>query len=226
MPAAQPRLEQVWLSARGIFCVHTEKMSHCIICELQLNNSHFRLVWVLMVPFEVHVSARSQYSKGFKMSGPAYDNMVCIKWVWTTFHTHPINSAPWDMISIRVAKCKRGVKERPKVVFQSRMMDTQRCRPNYLLWCGLLNIVSHSAPVCDSLPKRTPSLASLQVKQKPWHFKDDVFLRMAAESPRFPFDMIPISTNLCHCTQKYPASSKNVFAERKKESKAIQERKS
>lgn len=30
-----------------------------------------------------------------------------------------------------------------------------------------------------------------------------------------PFEMIPISTNLCHCIYKYPASSKNVFAEKK-----------
>lgn len=68
--------------------------------------------------------------------------------------------------------------------------------------------------------------SSLQRKQKLRRFKDYLYLSRAVEPPFFSsFEMIPISTNLYHRIHKYPASSKNVFLE-KRESKAIQERKS
>lgn len=107
-------------------------------------------------------------------------------------------------------------KQDPRSSSGAERSKAQWCRPKYLLWCAATKHFSF----CTSLWQSHPFISiPLQVKQKLWHFKDYLYFSSAVETPLFSllliwFVYLQISTT--DCTRKYPASSKNVFAEKRK----------
>lgn len=156
-----------------------------------------------MVPFEVCLSARLHAPQLaiFKRFREVRHMTTCCAWngCEQLFTLRPIHSPPppWDVISIRAAKCKSGVKASPKVILWQRNDRTRgdvgpNISPDVALhqtssFCTSLWQSSHTNPFIS---------ISLRLKQKLWYFKDYLYFSRAVEPPPFPFDMTPISTNL------------------------------